>query len=890
MAAHSNRSPSPISSRPNTPNPRNSENQSTKRRSFSGNYPSAKPSALTNPRRFDPIIPANSPSDFSRRPSSGKEGSGSCLKNCEEKENNEEKDQILLKTSKLQSPAKGSKNFMAPTISAASKFTPSPRKKVLAERNDPVRTSISLSDGRAVFFSNVSEDFEPKTEMGSPQNQKSLNSLDFNFYVEEGHRVSKPSSKKVAFIDETFSSDGLKMESNSKNSLSCSPNLVPIAPLDADPFMPPYDPKTNYLSPRPQFLYYKPNPRLNKEKVMDTNEFEPLEDDSFTKEIISDSFSSDSECTEDSEKEKSDMVIGLEFFEDDDLHVSKDTEREKLEPIASADMVMGQDEMEDGDDIIHVQKCEEKSSSSSWGLSKLMCFSMVMMMLLMACASLYVARSRSFDAFGIAKDLSFSDLRNSYHQSRVSFDTLVRRMKNQFSVVSRATYYEHGKRETTMLGSLNYANLSDLHKDYWNDRFIINEDPVENSEDDEDDSELDENNGLETEMECFEEGKEEAHAENDDGGDSDSSSENDEAGTKEDGVLEIEEKMPIDLDFGYSEDTQERQGENVIVTSISISNMVETEKSGVLEIEEKMPIDSDFGYSEDTQGKQGENVIVPSISISDMVETDKLGVLEIEEKMQIDSDFGCSEDTREKQGENIIVPSISISDMEETEKSGGETSFGFYDTTALLDENSRADVTSLSEGVASSEMLESPRPPSPSEDLFHAQYNNYCYAIGISSMFAALFGTAAFIFLPCRRNGNHPSLANVVQTNKKPLLSQDKALFSQKWRQEEDDDDVSSCPSEMSSFQKSGASYHNKKKEMSGREMGKYYTKRESLASSSSEFTTTGSPSYGSFTTFEKIPIKNANGEEEIITPVRRSSRIRKHQSASPLLPDRLID
>ncbi|KAL6494637.1 hypothetical protein OROGR_031437 [Orobanche gracilis] len=856
MAAHSNRWPSPLSSRPNTPNPRNSENQSTTRRSFNGNNPSAKPSALTNPRRFDPITPANSPSDFSRKPSVGKEGSGCCLKNCEEKENNEEKDQILLKTSKLQSPAKGSKNFMAPTISAASKFTPSPRKKVLSERNDPVRTSISLSDGKAMFFSNISEDFEPKSGMGCTENQKSLNSLDFNFSVEEGHPVSKPSSKKVTFRDETVLSDGLKMESNSKNSISSSPVLVPIAPLDADPFMPPYDPKTNYLSPRPQFLYYKPNPRLNKEKGMDTDEFERLGDDSFKKEIISDSFSSDSECTENSEKENSDMVIGLEFSEDDDLYVSKDPGREKLEAIASADMVMGPDEMEDSDDIIHVQKCEEKSSS--WGLSKLTSFSMVMMMLLIVCSSLlYVTRSRSFDDFGITKDLSFSDMINSYHQSRVSFDRLARRM-NQFSVdyvsffVSRATYYEHGKRETTMLGLLNYANLSDMHNDYWNGRIIINEDPVENAEEDDDDSEMEEDDGSETERESLEEENEEAHAEDDDGGDS------------EDGMLEIEEKVLIDSNFEYSEDMQKRQGENVIVPSINISDMVETEKSGG---------ETSFSSS-DTIALLDEN------SRSDVISLSEDGVLEIEEKMPIDSDFEYSKDMQKRQSVNFIVPSIIISDIVETEKSGGQTSLGSYDTTALLDENSRSDVTSLSEGVASSEMLESPPPP---EDKFHAQYNNY-HAIGISSMFAALLGTAAFIFF------------NVVQTNKKPLLSQDK-----NWRQkEEDDDDVSSCPSEMISFQKSGASYHNKKKEMRGgarevessmkRDMGKYYTKRESLASSSSEFTTTGSPSYGSFTTFEKIPIKNANGEDEIITPVRRSSRIRSHQSASPLLPDRPID
>ncbi|CBI25120.3 unnamed protein product, partial [Vitis vinifera] len=49
--------------------------------------------------------------------------------------------------------------------------------------------------------------------------------------------------------------------------------------------------------------------------------------------------------------------------------------------------------------------------------------------------------------------------------------------------------------------------------------------------------------------------------------------------------------------------------------------------------------------------------------------------------------------------------------------------------------------------------------------------------------------------------------------------------------------------------------------------------KRESLASSS-EYST-GSPSYGSFTSYEKIHIKHGCGDEEVVTPVRRSSRIR---------------
>ncbi|CAA0806760.1 Agamous-like MADS-box protein AGL62 [Striga hermonthica] len=90
---------------------------------------------------------------------------------------------------------------------------------------------------------------------------------------------------------------------------------------------------------------------------------------------------------------------------------------------------------------------------------------------------------------------------------------------------------------------------------------------------------------------------------------------------------------------------------------------------------------------------------------------------------------------------------------------------------------------------------------------------------------------------------------------------------------QEDDDAISdsSCPSAMSSFQKNASSSYN-----NGKKTRKNLSKRESLASSSSEFTM-GSPSYGSFTTFEKIPVKNANGEEEIITPVRRSNRIKNY-------------
>ncbi|PHT28513.1 hypothetical protein CQW23_31895 [Capsicum baccatum] len=54
--------------------------------------------------------------------------------------------------------------------------------------------------------------------------------------------------------------------------------------------------------------------------------------------------------------------------------------------------------------------------------------------------------------------------------------------------------------------------------------------------------------------------------------------------------------------------------------------------------------------------------------------------------------------------------------------------------------------------------------------------------------------------------------------------------------------------------------------------------RRESLAAS--EFSM-GSPSYRSFTTYERIPAKHASGGEEVITHVRRSSRIRSHVNFS---------
>ncbi|KAL9415374.1 hypothetical protein AB3S75_043628 [Citrus x aurantiifolia] len=153
---------SSISSMKPNPSPRNSESKDPMRRSFSGN-PFPKPSSiLANSRGgFNPNTHANSPSDFPRISSFGRENSSS-MRDYEDKENNKISS---LKLGRVHSPAyvsKGTKNFMSPTISAASKFTTSPRKKILVERNEPLRSPTSSSEAK----SQVMEDDLPKLEKG----------------------------------------------------------------------------------------------------------------------------------------------------------------------------------------------------------------------------------------------------------------------------------------------------------------------------------------------------------------------------------------------------------------------------------------------------------------------------------------------------------------------------------------------------------------------------------------------------------------------------------------------------------------------------------------------------------------------------------------------------
>jgi len=269
-----------------------------------------------------------------------------------------------MKPAKVRSPAatsKSTKNFMSPTISASFKMAESPRKKILAERNEPTPTSDNKIHVRKVTFSDPLE--QKRVDTGSLDGNNrilfpSFESEDlsdetlseFNVVpIDDMSFDAMPMSMNVPLIpnnDSDFSFENVHTDSSFQNvplirnndsdfvnldptfKLSPAAATPPVSytanavdPLvDNDPSVPPYDPKTNYLSPRPQFLHYKPKPRMEL-------------DDSF---IMSGNFS-DTDVTEDtqsdeSQKESSEDVSSDETVKQEDDQISEQSPVRTLLP------------------------------------------------------------------------------------------------------------------------------------------------------------------------------------------------------------------------------------------------------------------------------------------------------------------------------------------------------------------------------------------------------------------------------------------------------------------------------------------------------------------------------------------------------------------------------
>ncbi|KAK9677357.1 hypothetical protein RND81_11G138100 [Saponaria officinalis] len=271
---------------------------------------------------------------------------------------------------------KGTKNFMSPTISAASKINPSPRKKVLGERNEAIRTSASLSDGKFHFFSTSSLDFDYKTESNPEmsfvkaenevhysdskpeKSEKAENEVHYSGSKLEKSECQEQNGFGSSLGEVTFEPDLVVMSpevplNTSKSSESLPLSKMPktetdhnggldiekaiysspciVASFDTDPSLPPYDPKNNYLSPRPAFLHYNPNRRI--ESLV--NQGTKLEDD-FTSESVSEiEYSSEEVQSEDSLNDEEDVASSHEISSEIDLTESRgieETVEVKMEP------------------------------------------------------------------------------------------------------------------------------------------------------------------------------------------------------------------------------------------------------------------------------------------------------------------------------------------------------------------------------------------------------------------------------------------------------------------------------------------------------------------------------------------------------------------------------
>ncbi|XP_072986363.1 uncharacterized protein [Typha latifolia] len=249
------RSPSPNPTRPSTPlEPKTPKAMSSIRKNIVFN-----------------TSKASNPSDSPHKNSASKIGAApqSLRSSLELKEN--ERDPNVSKQARARSPAmpasKCAKNFMAPTVSASFKaIAASPRRKVLGERNKIVRSSLtSVSDP---LESPVMEEIVSKSEVCLASRAPS-SAPKASMISSEGvgmEEIGPKTELGFRYQDKPNGTESRKLSLEFKNHDSVVDHSfsspLDIAPLDADPSLPPYDPKTNYLSPRPQFLHYRLNPRI----------------------------------------------------------------------------------------------------------------------------------------------------------------------------------------------------------------------------------------------------------------------------------------------------------------------------------------------------------------------------------------------------------------------------------------------------------------------------------------------------------------------------------------------------------------------------------------------------------------------------------------------------
>ncbi|XP_022942486.1 uncharacterized protein LOC111447507 [Cucurbita moschata] len=939
--SHRSSSPSMVAGRA-SPNSRNSEIVNPTRRSFS-----------SEPRSLNFNTPTNSPSDYPRRNSTSRENLFYSRDN-EEKENGKNQSP---KPVRIRSPAAGksTKHFMSPTISAASKISVSPKKKILGDRNELVRSSLSFSGLKSSSLNSVNPNPEASAALESDTNQeiapisnpkKSTYRYDTEVapvavetdtksetapiskstiaaaplrasktvksggldVISDSHsnsevvtmavetdakleitRISNSAiaalppkaSEAVEFADVEVSSDPnndsespaktVDLNSSFKDSLVSS--SMEIAPLDADPLMPrPYDPKTNYLSPRPQFLHYKPR-RINQ-----------LELDGKLEEL----FSSESEFSEGTDSE--DPQMESDEASSNESHM-KEEEREEGE--------------EEEEVIVNVseQSPVEAKTSSKLHFSRIFKISSLLLILLTACFSICVVNVHDLERASLW--LPMEDSTEVFEFAKTNFNVLVRKFEvwhaSSRPYISDMVFNIGGRRPLIYLNQTGF-----LHKDVNSEEQCL----VLSHQ-----TSWEEENDLNVMEEARKEGEIDIVEEHIVRGDHNEEEEEllleEIEAMKEreiviehvEGEVQNEEEsfQEIEADANDSKDGEEENGQ-ASANSASEEPLQETEEGSLQEIIEETSTKSasdKLNEEDEIQEKQTEENYEDSSSpdfIHDQIEQEAATGGETKEEQQNDSIQQRNAEIQ-RQSPPVSPPSAPQSDAEDENDSN-------IDLVGTATNNRISRDFSQNTAVIASAILLGLSMIIPAGLIYARKSGSKT-----SSMAAIAEAQEEPPLLKEKKTYQSPAVPEEEEAindddrediARKGFCSSETSSFLQysSMKEEEkaiNDDDREDiaikgfCSSEMSSFLQYSSMKEEDETETSkilieaqnhshGRKTRK--NSRTPMASSSlDEFsvsTSSASPSYGSFTTYEKIPIKHGNEEEEIVTPVRRSSRIRK--------------
>ncbi|CAI8611478.1 unnamed protein product [Vicia faba] len=863
------------------PNRRSSESSNHLRRSLTGN-PFSKPSSLmANPRSSFSHTPANSPIDFPRKSFDY------------EKEN--VKDQ-MLKPGKIRSPSpaatsKSSKNFMSPTISASFKIAESPRRKILAERNETGLSSEHKVHVRKVTFADPleqkrldasidgNENRFPCFECDDNMSSDSLSDYDAVSLISKDdllfENMPMPMNKPLIPQNEIHTESSFKNVSMEPDFVNLDPTfkLSPPAatppvsythtvvdPVDADPSMPPYDHKTNYLSPRPQFLHYRPKPQMELE-------------DRF---IISTSFS-DSEVTEDTQSEES-----LKESED----VSSDETVKQEEELISEPSPVRTLSTEETVEAKDLPKSRFSLRSKAVALILLLSIAFVSISVTNSPGVDHAVLGEFYEAYKLCELSEFARANfDEFSQfSKANYDGLARNLHIWFTKsLSSITELISDVRGARNLVQLQYFNLTML-----NDYSVVNqyptcgcrkneigithphgqEQPVASeiavdaiSEKHYDVYEEQLHHGIEMAT-GFENALDAPESEEVHNGQPATIFESEEQALQLSEIEHLDAKLAQEVDVEDVSNSEEALEEAFKAQSVTL---VEPEQAFQLveaaKEENQTPSDAELAYVVDIEDAPDSEEAFKSVILE-----------ENQTPRDVDGDSEYKPNSNSEAAEIHTEDVYGEGNVESDAKLNGEERVADLKHSPVSNSEAaeiQTDDKEVGESASSDAAI------SRNEELLEASQipqNTVLYLL-LCAGTIVIAGATLNWSRKVKSRSNEPKIEsenNQISPDRKPSLRNAPVEMDVVGESSPSEMVGESCPSEMSSFEKNSSSRVSQLNEAASIDKKRRNNyRRESLVSSDSM----DSPSYGSLTVFEKIP--KGRGDDETVTPVRRSSRIR---------------